>query len=145
MPIEVRKRTLAQFVDPRCFLANAPHVVAAVQRAAGTVPIVFVAVSDPVGAGFIKNLARPGGNLTGLLNYEASITGKWMAMLKEIAPSLTRVALMGNPYTTDWLQEIKQDGCRLMAQRPGVGGRLLTRNGNDCSARYPSALGAISR
>ena len=87
--------------QPEVILANAPHVVAAVQRAAGTVPIVFVAVSDPVGAGFIKSLARPGGNLTGLLNYEASITGKWMAMLKEIAPSLTRVALMGK-HTTDF-------------------------------------------
>ena len=94
------RELLAQ--QPEVILANAPHVVAAVQRAAGTVPIVFVAVSDPVGAGFIKSLARPGGNLTGLLNYEASITSKWMAMLKEIVPSLTRVALMGNQHTTDY-------------------------------------------
>jgi putative tryptophan/tyrosine transport system substrate-binding protein len=58
---------------------------------------VFVNVSDPIGAGFITSLARPGGNLTGVLHYEASIAGKWLAMLKEIAPRLARAALVGNP------------------------------------------------
>ena len=62
----------------------------------------FVAVSDPIGAGLIASLARPGGNLTGLQNYEATITGKWLAMLKEIAPSTARAALVGNPHTTDF-------------------------------------------
>ena len=76
-------------------LANAPHVARALQQASRTIPIVFVAVSDPIGAGLIAGLARPGGNLTGLQNYEASITGKWLAMLKEIAPSVTRAALVG--------------------------------------------------
>jgi ABC-type uncharacterized transport system substrate-binding protein len=63
---------------------------------------VFVAVSDPIGSGFIASLARPGGNLTGLLNYEASISGKWLAMLKEIAPRLVRAAFMANPRTTSY-------------------------------------------
>ena len=62
----------------------------------------FVAVSDPVGAGFVTSLARPSGNLTGLMNFEASITGKWLAMLKEIAPTLGRVGLVGNPRETDF-------------------------------------------
>ena len=66
------------------------------------IPIVFVAVSDPIGAGLIASLARPGSNLTGLQNYEATITGKWLAMLKEIAPSVQRAALIGNPYDTDF-------------------------------------------
>jgi putative ABC transport system substrate-binding protein len=57
-------------------------------------------VSDPIGAGFVVSLARPGGNLTGVLLYEAGIVGKWLAMLKEIAPRLTRAALLGNPKTT---------------------------------------------
>jgi putative ABC transport system substrate-binding protein len=70
------------------------------QRETRAIPIVFTEVSDPVGAGFIASLARPGGNLTGVLLYEAGIIGKWLAMLKEIAPPLTRVALMGNPKTT---------------------------------------------
>jgi putative ABC transport system substrate-binding protein len=64
------------------------------------IPIVFVAVSDPIGSGFVASLARPGGNLTGVMQYEASITGKWLAMLKEIAPGLTRAALMANPKVT---------------------------------------------
>ena len=67
------------------------------QQVNRTIPIVFVAVSDPIGAGLIASLARPGGNFTGLQNFEASITGKWLAMLKEIEPRLTRAALVGNP------------------------------------------------
>jgi len=63
---------------------------------------VFRGVSDPIGSGFIANLARPGGNLTGLLNFEASITGKWLQMLKEIAPRLARAALVANPKTTPY-------------------------------------------
>ena len=89
------KDLLAQ--QPDVILASAPHVVRTLQQSTRTIPIVFVAVSDPIGAGFIGSLARPGGNLTGLQNYEASIAGKWLAMLKEIAPHLTRVAFMGNP------------------------------------------------
>ena len=57
----------------------------------------FVWVSDPVGSGFVANLARPGGNLTGLLLYEESIVGKWLGMLKEIAPQMKRVAFIANP------------------------------------------------
>jgi putative ABC transport system substrate-binding protein len=89
-------------LQPDVILANAPQVARALQQASRTVPIVFVAVSDPIGAGFIASLARPGGNLTGLQNYEAAITGKWLAMLKEIAPSTARVALVGNPYDGDF-------------------------------------------
>jgi putative tryptophan/tyrosine transport system substrate-binding protein len=72
---------------------------AALQRATRTVPIVFVSVSDPIGSGFITSLPRPGGNMTGILLYEATITGKWLAVLKEIAPSLARAAVLGNPKT----------------------------------------------
>ena len=57
-------------------------------------------VSDPIGAGLITSLARPGGNITGMLQYEEGITGKWLAMLKEIAPRLERAALVGNPKKT---------------------------------------------
>src|SRR5262249_11097136 len=89
-------------LQPDVILANAPHVARELQQASRTIPIVFVAVSDPIGAGLIASLATPGSNLTGLQNYEATITGKWLAMLKEIAPSVQRVALMGNPYDSDF-------------------------------------------
>ena len=81
-------------------LAHTTAVAAALQRESSTIPIVFVNVSDPIGSGFIASLSRPGGNLTGVLHVEASIVGKWLAMLKEIAPRLARAALMANPKTT---------------------------------------------
>jgi putative tryptophan/tyrosine transport system substrate-binding protein len=89
-------------LQPDVILANAPQVTRALQQASRTVPIVFVAVSNPIGAGLIANLARPGGNVTGLQNYEATITGKWLAMLKEVAPSTARAALVGNPRGGDF-------------------------------------------
>jgi ABC-type uncharacterized transport system substrate-binding protein len=89
-------------LQPDVILANAPQVTRALQQASRTVPIVFVAVSDPIGAGLIASLARPGGNVTGLQNYEATITGKWLTMLKEIAPSTARAALVGNPHDADF-------------------------------------------
>jgi putative ABC transport system substrate-binding protein len=84
-------------LHPDVILAHATGNAAALQRETRAIPIVFVNVSDPIGAGFITSLARPGGNLTGVLHYEASIAGKWLAMLKEIAPRLARAALVGNP------------------------------------------------
>ena len=69
------------------------------QQETRTIPIVFAGVADPIGSGFVASLSRPGGNLTGLLQYEEGITGKWLAMLKEIAPNLTRAALVANPRT----------------------------------------------
>ena len=84
---------------PEVIFAQSTQIVAALLRETHTIPIVFNNVSDPIGAGFVANLAHPGGNLTGILLYETGITGKWLAMLKEIAPRLTRVALIGNPKT----------------------------------------------
>jgi putative tryptophan/tyrosine transport system substrate-binding protein len=81
-------------------VAQTPLVVAAVRQETSVIPIVFVDVSDPIGPGFVASLARPGGNLTGLLTFEAGIVGKWLVLLKEIAPGLARVALVGNPKTT---------------------------------------------
>src|SRR6266478_6253966 len=86
--------------QPDLIVAQTPPVVAAVLKETSVIPIVFLDVSDPIGAGFIANLARPGGNLTGLVTFEAGIVGKWLAMLKEIDPALARVALVGNRKTT---------------------------------------------
>jgi putative ABC transport system substrate-binding protein len=87
-------------LQPDVILAQAPLITAALQRESLAIPIVFVSVSDPIGPGFVASLARPGGNITGMMQYEAGITGKWLAMLKEISPRLARVALVGNPKTT---------------------------------------------
>jgi putative tryptophan/tyrosine transport system substrate-binding protein len=82
---------------PDLILANTTPVTRALQRETKTIPIVFVIVSDPVGDGFVSSLARPGGNITGFINYEASMAGKWLEMLKQIAPAATRAALIYNP------------------------------------------------
>jgi putative ABC transport system substrate-binding protein len=68
-------------------------------RETRTIPIVFVGASDPVGAGYVASLAHPGGNITGFTLYESTLAGKWLGVLKEVTPGLTRVALLINPDT----------------------------------------------
>ena len=86
-------------LQPDVILANSTPVIAALQRESRTIPIVFALVADPIGSGFVASLPRPGGNITGVMLYEASVTGKWLAILKEIAPRLVRAALVANPKT----------------------------------------------
>jgi putative tryptophan/tyrosine transport system substrate-binding protein len=83
---------------PAAILASTPLAVAAL-REHRTIPIVFVLVADPVGLGVIQSLARPGGNITGFSSYDAPIMGKWLQLLKELAPGVTRVAVIFNPET----------------------------------------------
>ena len=83
---------------PDLILANSTPVVAAL-RQGNPLPIVFVQVTDPIGQGFVASLARPGGNITGFTAFEPAMGSKWLAMLKEIAPGVARVALMFNPDT----------------------------------------------
>src|SRR5215469_17322072 len=87
-------------LHPEVIFAQSTPAAAVLQRETRTTPIVFVNVSDPIGSGFVSGLARPGGNLTGVIAYEPGIAGKWLAMLKEIAPRLKRAALLANPKTT---------------------------------------------
>src|SRR5215831_20114900 len=79
---------------PDVILASSTLSVAALRRVTRTSPIVFAGVSDPVGAGFVDTLARPGGNVTGFMIFEYSLSGKWLELLKEIAPRLMRVAVL---------------------------------------------------
>jgi len=125
---------------PDVILAQSPPVVAAVQRENRTIPTVFVDVSDPIGPGFVASLARPGGNLTGMLAFEASITGKWLAMLKEIAPSLARVALVSNPKTTsfDYFQRAAE------AAAPSLGIELVA-NQVETASNIERAVEAFAR
>jgi putative tryptophan/tyrosine transport system substrate-binding protein len=95
-----RIRTLAQELvglQPEIILAHAETVTAAVQRETRSIPIVFVGVTDPVGLRIIARLDRPSGNITGFADFEATLAGKWLELLSEIAPGLKRAAIMFNP------------------------------------------------
>jgi putative ABC transport system substrate-binding protein len=84
---------------PDAILASNAPAVAAMRQQTRTIPIVFVLQPDPVGQGVVQSLARPGGNLTGFSSYDAPIIGKWLQLLKEVAPNVTRVAVIFNPDT----------------------------------------------
>ena len=85
---------------PDVILASGASTVGPLLQATRTVPIVFAAVADPVGAGFVNSLAQPGGNTTGFMAFEYSIGGKWLELLKQIAPSVTRVAVLRDSSIT---------------------------------------------
>ena len=82
---------------PDVILANGASAVGPLLQATRTVPIVFPVVADPVGAGFVDSLARPGGNATGFMSFEYSLSGKWLELLKQIAPGVTRAAVLRDP------------------------------------------------
>jgi ABC-type uncharacterized transport system substrate-binding protein len=98
MPSDTRKLA-AEIIalEPDVLLLSGTSVVAPVIEATRTIPIVFVQVIDPVGSGFIKSLARPGGNVTGFTQFEYSLAAKWVELLKEIAPHVTRAAVIRDP------------------------------------------------
>jgi putative ABC transport system substrate-binding protein len=84
---------------PDVIVAHSSPVVATLLGQTRNIPIVFVSISDPIGEGFVASFARPGGSVTGFTNFESSMTGKWVELLKDIAPELTRVAFLFNPQT----------------------------------------------
>ena len=83
-------------------IAVSSPAVKALQRETQTIPIVFTQVSDPIGQDIVKNIARPGGNITGFTNYDPEIGGKWLELLKEAAPNLTSAAIVFNPTTAPY-------------------------------------------
>lgn len=85
--------------NPDVILAQSAAVVGALLKATRTIPIVFLHVADPQGSGFVSSLARPEGNVTGITNTEPSIGGKWLQLLREIAPTIRRCAMLVNPDT----------------------------------------------
>jgi putative ABC transport system substrate-binding protein len=86
-------------LQPDIILTNTTSPTVAVQRETRTIPIVFVNVGDPVTSGIVPRLNRPGGNITGFASFEATLGGKWLELLSEIAPGLKRAAIMFNPDT----------------------------------------------
>jgi ABC-type uncharacterized transport system substrate-binding protein len=89
-------------LKPDVILGASTPVAAALRNETSTIPIVFVQVIDPVAAGFVASLARPGGNVTGITNFEFTIGSKWLETLKEISPQLARVAVLYNPKTAPY-------------------------------------------
>src|SRR6516165_5631805 len=97
--LDLEQKNAAQLIAlaPDIIFASGTLSVAALRRLNRTVPIVFAYVADPLGAGFVDSLNRPGGNTTGFMAYEYTLSGKWVELLKEIAPNVTRVAIIRNP------------------------------------------------
>jgi putative tryptophan/tyrosine transport system substrate-binding protein len=91
-------------LQPDLILSHNTPTTASLLQQTRTIPIVFVAVSDPVGSGFVASFPRPGGNATGFTNIEPTMPGKWLELLKEIAPRITRVAALFNPATAPYAE-----------------------------------------
>ncbi len=91
-------------LQPDLILTQNTPTTAAVLQQTRTIPIIFANVSDPVGSGFVASLPRPGGNVTGFIDMEASMAGKWLELLKEVAPRVTRVAFLFNPATAPFAE-----------------------------------------
>jgi putative ABC transport system substrate-binding protein len=105
-------------LSPSVILTGTAPVLAAAHRQTKTIPIVFTQVTDPVSDGFVESLARPGGNVTGFTIFEHSFAGKWLEMLKEVVPAMTRAAVMQNPDHPAWNAYL--NAIREVASRMGV-------------------------
>jgi putative ABC transport system substrate-binding protein len=107
-------------MKPDAIFAFSSVAVAALQQESRTVPIVFTAISDPVGSGFVETLARPGGNATGFTNFVSTMAAKWLEVLKEIAPTVKRAALLFNPQTAPYVRQYYQGPFEAAAPSFGV-------------------------
>ena len=103
---EARQRFAKELValEPDLILSHNTPTTPALQQQTRTIPVLFAIVSDPVGTGFVASFARPGGNITGFTNIEPTMAGKWLELLKEIAPRVVRVALLFNPATAPYAE-----------------------------------------
>lgn len=122
-------------------VAVSTPAVKALQQESTIVPIVFTQVSDPLGQGIVRSLAQPGGAVTGFTNYDPAIGGKWLELLKEAAPAVTRAAVVFNPrtapYTALYLRSIE-------AGAPSIAVKIATAQVHDY-AEIETALGAFAR
>src|SRR5882757_7143629 len=119
---------------PEVILVAGTSILAAVRQVTQTIPTVFIGVSDPEGAGVVMSLSRPGGNLTGFANFEPAIGGKWLQTLKEVAPNVTRVAVLRHP---DGLKRIMTT---IETSAPAFGVEAL-----ECDARNPGEIADVLR
>src|SRR5258706_491221 len=125
---------------PDVIIASGSATVGPLLQATSTVPIVFVIVPDPVGAGFVDSLARPGGNATGFTSYEYGLSGKWLELLKEIAPRLTRAAVIRDPTLASGPAQF----AAIQSMAPSLGVEVSPVNMRDV-AELERALAAFAR
>ena len=112
---------------PDVILVSSGSALAALQSVTRTVPIVFVSVSDPVGAGYVASLARPGGNTTGFTLFEYGTSGKWLELLKQISPAMTRAAVIRDPSITSGTAQF----AAIQAVAPSLGVELTPIDARD--------------
>jgi len=125
---------------PDVILAQAAPTLGPLLEATRAVPIVFTVVADPVGAGFVESLARPGGNATGFMNFEYSLSGKWLELLKQIAPGVTRVAVLRDPAIPTGMGQFGV----IQAVAPSLGVEVFPVNVRD-AAEIERAVAAFAR
>jgi putative ABC transport system substrate-binding protein len=122
-------------LGPRVILASGGPAAFALRQHTLSIPIVFAQVADPVSAGFVTNLARPEGNITGFTNFEFSVGGKWLQLLKECAPSTDRIAVVFDPANPTWAAYLRT----IEAAAPSFGLRLIPaglRNADEITERF---------
>ena len=105
-------------LKPELILSSSTPTTEALMRETNTIPIVFLIAIDPIGGGFVQSMAHPGGNITGFTNLDPKMTGKWLALLKQIAPSVTTVAIIFNPATEPYFNVYLDD---FKATAPALG------------------------
>ena len=138
---EIRKHAAElAALAPDVILAHGASTVGPLLQATRTVPIVFPVIADPVGAGFVDSLARPGGNVTGFLSFEYGLSGKWLALLKEIAPGVTRAAVIRDPAITAGIGQF----AAIQSVAPSVGVDVSAVNVRD-AGEIERAVAAFAR
>jgi putative ABC transport system substrate-binding protein len=137
------RRYAAELValEPDVILVSSGSALAALQNATRTVPIVFVNVTDPVGAGYVASLARPGNNTTGFTLFEYSIGGKWLELLKQITPGMTRAAVLRNPAITSGTGQF----AAIQAVAPSLGVELTPIDVREANGIEPDIAGFTRR
>jgi putative tryptophan/tyrosine transport system substrate-binding protein len=139
-PANIRKQAaeLAS-IEPDVIVAGGTSTAGPILQSTHSVPVVFATVVDPVGAGFVDSLARPGGNATGFLLYEYSLSGKWLDLLKQIAPGVTRVAVLRDPTTPSGSGQF----AAIQSVAPSLGVEISPINMRDADA-IESAIAAFA-
>jgi putative ABC transport system substrate-binding protein len=136
------KASAAELVSqkPDLVIANSTLSLIAVLKETSTIPIVFLVVADPVGQGFVSSLAHPGGNVTGFTAFEFAISGKWLELVKDIAPDLGRVAFIFNPQAGPYAQKFVQS---IAPVAPSFGVRVIASPTRDAAEVDRAMVGVL--